>query len=177
MKKWKKGLSLFVLFLLLVPSLALAAESRTIIVNGKTVTVATDSISHYTAASKYNNKCLNTAVGNSGHVCCAGYAEAMYKKIWGVAYSKTGNNMLSYLSADQRYLNVDNIRYFCMNAAPGAIVRIDAAKTLYRSDNGHELILISANDSGGVFWEGNYGGERTGSFLVSDMGAVRQTFY
>lgn len=166
----KKLIAFLLIVILLAVSITAQAESVTIKVNGKNFTVSTDSVSHSSAGSMWGGiSCKNIAVGTGGHICCAAYAERMFAQIWGKSLNGATSsipNMLSNLSKEDRTVTVEHCREYFLQAQPGAAVRVQYSDSTNRVDvakgkYGHDLIFLSASQSGGVFYSGNHGGTGT----------------
>ena len=132
-------------------------SSMSITVKGRSITVTTSDISHKSTGTKTcgGNK---LAVGVKGHTCCWEYARLEYKKIWGTSFSRSnGINLLRDIPAKERKVTAANLDYFFSNAKPGAMLRVDKDSVATNGDNnGHSMIFLKKEGSGGWFWEGNY---------------------
>ena len=165
----KKAISIIISIFLVVsmvfgsPGLEVHAASYNGRANGKDLKTILNSISGYCITSG-SYKCT-ASVGKGTHYCCYNFATIAYKKIWGVAFSKTAsNNYLNSVAAGNRTLTVANLKKYLANAAPGAMIRIDNSSSLSSADSdGHSMIFCGMNSSGdgAYFLQANYDGKGT----------------
>jgi len=114
-------------------------------------------------SNQYCSCSYAVGTGFGYHWCCWNYGYYVYYYAWGVEPNRYDNSThyLRNLSASEKTFNASNLKKFLSNAAPGALVRIDAlADPATGDNNGHTLVFVKMNSTGdgAYFLEGNYDG-------------------